>query len=329
MKSYNQKLIDQFESINISALQEPKRQYHLYADFVELVCIVNSGHVSRSDIIDRLTDEGVRFSPDDETLDGEIGLRDSEISDAQERWINVIFDLLQERSVCFGVNYPFIINDIGIILLEAEKTDLQLVYVYLLISSSLKYFPLVQDILTSEFEILCGNALKNFLPSKAIVKQFGKNSAFKGGALAKIQILADELNIQTNEHYLKQISPSSSQEEGLDIVGWIPFEDKNPNTLIILGQCACGKNWISKQHETKRYENFYEFYKHPPVHTLFLPYALSNQEGKFFQDKDIANQFLIFERRRLLEYSFNFEFNGSLFSKKIVELFLEYKEDIV
>lgn len=42
MKSFKQKLSEQLESINISALQEPKRQYHLYADFVELVSIVNS-----------------------------------------------------------------------------------------------------------------------------------------------------------------------------------------------------------------------------------------------------------------------------------------------
>ncbi len=329
MMNFNQKLEKQFQSISITALQEAKYNYHLYADYVEIVCLFTDGYVSKEDIIDRLTDEGVQFSPEDNTLDGETGLRETEISDAQEGWINTIYELIFERTESFGASYPFDVDDIGIKLIEDEKTQIQLLYLYLLISSSLKYFKKVQSILTSEFEVLSGKVLKEYLPEKAIVKQFGYNSDYYGNAITKIRKLAIELNIETDDYELNQISDYNSKEEGLDIIGWIPFEDKNPNLLIVLGQCGCGKEWDSKKFETSRYENFYHFYKQPPIHTLFVPYALSNMDGKFYQSKDIIKPTLIFERGRMLEYSHNVDFINSFQSNKIVEKCIEYCEDIV
>lgn len=114
MNNFKQKLAEQFKLLDISALEESKHHYHLYADYVELVCLLNEGYVSPTDIIDRLTDEGVKFSPEDETSDGEIGLRETEMSDAKESWINLIFDHIQEREKGFAINYPFIVDSTGI-----------------------------------------------------------------------------------------------------------------------------------------------------------------------------------------------------------------------
>lgn len=187
----------------------------------------------------------------------------------------------------------------------------------------------MQSILTTEFELLSGEVLKEFLPDKAVIKQFGKNTGYKGSARDKIRALADELNIDTDEYEINQISKQNNQEEGLDLIGWIPFKDNNPNTIIILGQSGCGKNWYGKKFETSRYENFFHFYKQPPIHTLFIPYAISSNEGRFYQSKDIVKPTLIFERKRLLEYSQNQDFFDYFKSKEIVERCIDFVEDIV
>jgi len=329
MTKFEQKLEEQFHSMYIATLNEPKYYYHLYADYVELVCLVTDGYVSQSDIIDRLIDEGAHFSPADRTPDGAFGLRETEITDAQESWIAIIFDLLMDRVSGFGCSYPFIVDATGINLIEGDKTNDQLLYIYLLVSSSLKNFKKVQAVLTSEFEILSEEVLKSFLPIKSIVKKFGSDSDYIGNAREKIKALATELNLDTDEYELNQISRHNSKEEGLDIIGWIPFEDKNPNSLIFLGQCGCGKDWFSKQIETSRYENFYRFYKQPPIHSLFIPFAISNKDCKFYQSKDIVHPTLVFERRRILEYSKHVVFDDSFLSSKVVEKCLEYREDIV
>jgi hypothetical protein len=195
-------------------------------------------------------------------------------------------------------------------------------------SSSLKYFKKVQHELTSEFEIICELVLKAFLP-QATVYGFGSNSKFTGSASEKIIALAQEINIDIRGRVINQISKYNSKEEGLDVVGWIPFKDNNPNTFVILGQCACGQNWINKQNETKRYDRFYDSYILPFVHALFLPQDLRNLKGRFEVDKDINNNTLVFERRRILEFSENIEFDDSYKSKVFVDKCIEFQEDIV
>ncbi len=328
MINFKQKLEEQFKSFNISALNETKNCYHLYADYVELICLCTNDYISPSDIIDRLNDSGIQFSLEEEKLDGEIGSRETEVNDTQEKWVNIIFDLLRERIVIFGDSYPFIIDKQGIKLINGHKKSIQLFYIFLLISSSLKDFKKVQNFLTNDFESLSEKVLKEYLPKKALTKAFGVNTKYKGNAKTKILTLAKELNIDTKDRYIEQISEKNSKEEGLDIIGWIPFEDKNPNSIIILGQCACGKEWKNKQFETRRYENFLEFYKQPFIHALFLPFAFSNK-GRFEQDKDITNNILIFERRRILEYLRESKFDNSFKSKQIVEKCLNCQEDIV
>ncbi|MCF6268081.1 MAG: hypothetical protein L3J41_00020 [Melioribacteraceae bacterium] len=326
--SFEQKLIEQFESLNISGINASKHLHHLYADYVELVCLISNEIVSKSDILDRLVDNVDNSSIIGKTLDGEIGDIETEISDKNESWITTIFNVLLERKEFLKDSYAFDIIE-NQIKLKSTIGSTQKFYLYLLISSSLKYFKKLQNVITSDFEILSEKVLTKFLPPKAIVKAFGNNSDFTGNAKEKIERLAYLLNLDVNDYEINQISPISSKEEGLDIIGWIPFDDSNANTLIILVQCGCGKNWVSKRFETSRYENFYRFYKHPPIHTLFIPYALSNKDGRFYQSKDIATPTLVFERIRIMQYVKAIDFNTDFQSKQIIEKCIDYQEDIV
>ncbi len=328
MKDINKKIEEQFASLNISLIYESKEQFYLYADYVELVCIISNNYVSSSDIVDRLTDNGLEFKLEKEKLDGQIGQIEAEIKDVEEGWISNIFEYLNERSSLFKKSYPFIVDNNGIKLINEKLSSQQRLYIYFLISSSLKFFHKLKHELISEFEIISEKALKAFLP-QSIVHGFGANSAYKGSARAKIKELAKDINLAYKERIVNQVSKYNSKEEGLDVVGWIPFNDNNPNTIIILGQCACGQNWIGKQNETRRYDRFYDSYILPFIHALFVPHDLKNAKGKFNFDKDINNNTLVFERLRLIELLGDFKFDETFKSKLIVDKCLEYEEGLV
>ena len=102
------------------------------------------------------------------------------------------------------------------------------------------------------------------------------------------------------------------------------------NQLIYLGQCSCGKDTESKFHDTRRFENYLSFYKSKPQHIMFIPYSLTNpRERKFYHSDLIEKDFLIFERKRIIDV-FNQEnvFQDSTMLK-IVESCIQHVVDIV
>lgn len=330
MKNFNKKLNEQFDSLKITILNEPKYKKHLYADFIELVSLFSNDYVSQNEIIDRLQDNGEVFKVE-ETPDGEIGLYETESQDKAESWMNSVFEYLITREKNYGTSYPFVIDKTKGIKNKDKKslTEKQKLYLFLLIASSLNFFPKIIDKLTSEFEILSENILKSYLPENAKVYGFGSNTKFTGNAQDKIKDLAKEVNVQFNDRIVSQVSKRSSKEEGLDLIGWIPFEDNNPNTIIILGQCACGKDWFSKQNETLRYDRFYYPYLLQFTHAMFLSCDINNNGDVFEFDKDITFNHLIFERRRLINLAKPDIFNDLIYSKIIIEKSINYIEDIV
>jgi hypothetical protein len=115
----------------------------------------------------------------------------------------------------------------------------------------------------------------------------------------------------------------------LDIVGWIPFQDKCMNLLVFLAQCACGKEYESKQHDIRRFGNYLNFYKSYPIHIMFVPYSLINPgEKKIYRSDLIENDYLFFERKRIMEFYDTSNFN-TLESSQVVQYCLKYRESIV
>jgi hypothetical protein len=319
------KIAEQLRTLKISNFQEPKINLHSYADFAEIISLVANNNVSPDDVLNRFTE--IDFDESSlEKSDGEIGQIEAEVTDKKEGWIESVFDFLDQRSIIFGDSYPFTIDKSGICLKE-ELSSSNFLYIYLLISSSLKFFPKIQYLLTSEFELVSKEVLNAMLPH-ATVYAFGSGSKFKGNARDKIKNLGKEINLDLRERILNQISINNSKEEGLDIVGWLKQSDNNPNTIIILGQCACGVSWQSKQNETRRYDRFFDFYLQPFIHALFLPIDLANRNGRFEIDKDINNNTLVFERRRIIELLKEFDITN-LKSMEMIDALIEFEEDVV
>ncbi len=324
--NFNRKLITQFKNFKVGKPDIARHKHHLYADYIEMLALFTNNHVTKSDILDRLFDEGIDLSENEDNLDGLYSDK-SENDDKNELWIIEIFNLIIYRVSLFASDYPFKLDKSGLILRD-NLSDGNKIYLSLLISSNLNYFKILQPELTAEFETISQQSLINYMPKNAKVKATGRNTEYSGYAREKITKIANEINIEINDKELSDVSDRNVQEEGLDLIAWIPFEDKIPNLITILAQCACGKDWINKQFETGRYENFFYFYKQQPIHVMYIPYALSN-DNYFFQAKDIIKGRIIFDRKRILEYLSNTDFFNKLKSKVIVDKCIEYVEDIV
>lgn len=324
--NFDEKLISQFRDFKVGKPNISKHKYHLYSDYIEMLALFTNSCVTKSDILDRLFDEGIELH-EDEDNSSDLYSDKSEKDDKNENWITEIFDLIGYRVSLFAIDYPFETNRGGIEL-KNNLSDKNKIYLSLLISSNLNHFKILQPELTTEFETISHQSLKNYMPANAKVKATGKNTEYSGYAKEKIKKIASEINIDTNDNELSDISDRNVQEEGLDLIAWIPFEDKIPNLITILAQCACGKDWIKKQHETGRYENFFNFYKQQPIHAMYIPYAISNNQS-FYQSKDINKGRMIFDRKRILEYLSNTDFFSTLKSNTIVDKCIEYEEDIV
>ncbi len=273
---------------NVDKPDYPKDDIHLYADFVELLAVFSRGDgVSYGDIQDRFYGE-----PDENNS--------TERNDANESFIDEIFALMEERKVLYGNKYPFEIGDEQIIMMNRDLSQQQKLYLFLLLSSSLDIFNSFNAEITTDFEIISHEVMKSFMPN-AIVKSFGKASEYKGSAKEKIRRLADDIGLETDDYEIGCIGERNVQERGLDVVGWVPLEDKCQNMVIFLCQCACGKKYASKQHDIRRFEHYYRFYRLKPLRTLFIPYALINPNNwKFYHSDDIEEEYLVFERLRIV-----------------------------
>lgn len=325
--TFDEKLQTFFSRINILLPNKHTRKLvHLYADYVEVISLFsNDNFISTSDVEDRFYDEGILHKS--KTADK----NQAEANDETEKWINEIFAEIKNREFSFGIDYPFIVENSDKIRLKdpANINNRNKLYLFMLLASNLDIFNIFQPELTTDFEILSYESLNGFMPNPSIVKSFGKNSEYIGTAQQKIKLLANDIKVSINEETLSEISELGNQERGLDLVAWIPFEDSIANKLLVLCQCACGKEWFKKLSETGRYENYFDLHRNKPVHAMFVPYSLLDiQKSRFHQSNEILNT-LIFERKRILNFIQDDSFFNAYPSKQVVDRCIIAEEDIV
>lgn len=329
--SFRDKLNNHFREFTVSAPNFPLNNKYLFADYIELISLFSGpNYVSLADIQDRLTDEGIlKLEEEDSSDTDEIGSDASAKNDEAENKVRDIFIELEQRSYLFDDLYPFEYTDYKI-RIKDELLFKHELYLMLLVSSNLNQFDSFQGELTTEFEKISFFALKKFLPTNASIKSFGRNSEYTGNAITKIKALADDMNIEVNDYEMSHIAKGNTQERGLDLIGWLPFKDEVPNMVVILGQCACGKNWSKKNHDTSRFKNYFRFYKSKPIQSLFIPYSLIDyKESKYYSSDDIEEGCLMFERKRLIDYFEEEDFFNDLKSKKLVDECIKVTEDLV
>ncbi|MCX6249409.1 MAG: hypothetical protein NTX61_01530 [Bacteroidetes bacterium] len=92
---------------------------------------------------------------------------------------------------------------------------------------------------TSLFEQVSNIALKNYLSGEAITIGF-PNAGNLSGQLDKLAGLLNEDRAAKNP-------PPKAKDDGVDVIGWNSFGDNRRGQLIVLMQCAAGKNWNLKK----------------------------------------------------------------------------------
>lgn len=322
--SFNSKLEKQFQNLTIDSPKVSKYIEHIYADYVELNALFLKEEVTIADISDKLKDvrdsnilEIEELDEEEEQMD-EIASLEAERNDIIEERFYSIFNICKDRQDLYATDeYPFIITETQI-RLKDDLSEKQKIYVLLLLCSNLNCFDSIKNELTCDFELLSYYALISYLPSKAVVESFGKNSRYVGNAENKIRELANDIGVEVDESQLSFISPKNAQERGCDIVAWVPFSDNIPNMLIALSQCACGKEWDTKQSDTQFFKSYFRFEKSSLIHIMFIPYAISNTGYRFYQHDRVLDC-LFFDRKRILEQFEDFEFFVKIKSLSAVE----------
>ncbi len=310
----------------------PKSCYceHYFCDYIELIALINNSDiVSVSDIYDR-------FKADDKTTDTEsANVPDNDVSDNDDKWNTKIqgwFDILKIRKETFQDFYPFSIDDNNHIKLEKNLSDNHKLYLFLLLSSSLRYIEKNTNILTSDFEKLSLEALKSYLPDNAKCHIFGTSSdRYTRTLKEKTDLLAEDLKYNT-KYKESSLNSNNTGDGGVDLVAWIPFKkDENQNNMqVFLAQCATGKEWVNKQYEPDKFiDNFIDF-KTRVKKAIFIPYDARNNNRDFSEQNSVLEDILFFDRIRVVYLlASNIKKIINLSSFEIVQYFIEYEEPIV
>lgn len=311
----------------------PKYLSHYYCDFIELYAFFYKEAVTRSEILDLFDDYNFGFDTGwiQDDFEDDAGLieiiddgRVAEENDKKESDITCLFKCLEDRMNNSSCKYAFIV-DTNSIELKDNLTFEQKIYLVLLFDSNLSVFREFKADLTSEFEQITYKVLSKMFSSNMVIKQFGKNSNYTGKAKDKINDLARDMKISTNQNEIDKISDKNTQDRGIDIILWQPYKDQIANNMIIyLVQCACGKDWMKKASEVFRYLAYFQFNGIQPLGILAISYGLS-LFGSFEQGDDIATtRGLVLDRFRLLEFVNEPDFleGANLVSIKLVDYLL-------
>ncbi len=298
---------------------------HYFCDYIELLALLNNGDiVSEADIYDRFLE--------DERINERGGFETSEINDHWESRISEWFILLDVRQSEYGRMYPFIVEN-NTIKLSQEMDNQKSGYLFLLLSSTRNYID-DNNLLTTDFERVSYEVLKDYLPSYAQVFQFGKSNVshvrYSGHITEKIDKLAEDLKSEPKykPHFF---APTNNGDGGLDIVSWVSFpQDINQcNIQVYLAQCATGDNWLSKQDDTHKFPTKYINFDGFVNYIMFIPYDGRNIDREFTEESKMGT-YLFFDRFRLLTILNDYSVFETISSfNDIVQKVIDYEEDII
>lgn len=221
----------------------------------------------------------------------------------------VLFNFLQSRKTYFDQYYPFeIVTGTHLRLLPAI-TRMQRMYIVLLLSSEMHLFsPSDRNRIGHLFEGLCRIPFAYLLPSTAEKRFFGAGAGdilptdYHGNLHDRLVALAADLNVDTSRIIEDPDELGPAGDAGLDWVGWVPFADTCDHQPVYFGQCACGANWVDKQHETSLsvWRNFLELNQSVQCFH-FMPRSFRRNSLDWFRRTQIVHELTLVDRYRLLK----------------------------
>lgn len=302
MMTYSELIDNSLNSITtkIESYNGDNTTDHKKCDYIETLALLSSDELYIDDLLSRFFSE---YSDRDNSLEEE----QSEISDKHEQGLIDLFEILKYRQELYKEDYPFEITD-NMIKLKDDLSNRQKLYIILLSCANLIFFEKnLQYKLTDEFEHITYCAIKQYLPHTFTIKKLGSNSDYRGNTREKLKALGKDINLRTEDEQIDAISSRANKEKGVDLIAWHSFIDNLPNTIILLIQCACGKDTLHKQHEPEAYKNYFIFKKQPII-SLATPKSVVVKPDYIQNINEVAmGDILFFDRLRLMELILNME----------------------
>jgi len=189
------------------------------ADWVELNVVYFQISLSKSKLISILEDN--EFEPDD--------------SDSWDEFYDSILQEIDRRIFLYGAGSP--IKIAGNVVEPVKNWQDCPEYILCLHFSYWGAENAHQG--TKLFERVSNEALKSYLSGKAITLGFPNANSLSD----QLDALAEELYEQRGN---RNPEPAD-KDRGVDVIGWIPFDDERNSQIIILMQCAAGRRWDKKK----------------------------------------------------------------------------------
>jgi len=254
-------------------------------------------------------------------------------NDSWSAHIHELYKHLAFRSRVFGDFYPFAADGtVGVLSVKHPLSLANKFYLSLLLSANLSYVGKEHHRLTSSFEVLSLEVLKQTLPSGAEAHIFGTSSLlprrYTGTLWKKINQLAGDLKERVIA-LESDFAGTDVGDGGLDLVGWCPCGDGLNSMPSVFGQSACTNDWVRKQ-ATSAMESWRRkmTFSACPHNMVFIPYCLRNADGSWHVGSTI--QSILIDRLRFVYFLKNkLDVFDSLPSRAFVDEILKGKESVV
>lgn len=256
--------------------------FHFMADWVELFITSNQRSIAKAEIKTVLNNVTAKEPSDD--------------------YIANLWGELIRREKLYGDNPPFIVNQGNIENNLDWKT--QPFYLTCLILSIFGNRTIILE--TAQlFERISNEAIKNYFQGESFI--FGFPSPLR----------LQEIAPRMSETFVSE-PPAHYKDRGVDLISWKPFKDDRPSQIVVLTQCASGKQWREKLSGIViRSWNQYIHWRTEPILAFTLPQMISNDPDVFEEYSNAGG--ILFDRARIYRNLHNQNINDSQLNQNLLD----------
>lgn len=301
-------------TMNFNIGEIRKNSSYLFADLAELIlmtgyngreslhkndleAVINTGEICPEEVDE---DEEV------EATYNELNISRAERHNRLEQQLEDVLTQLDYRSKALSPSYPFQVNKESI-KLNKILTEEQRVYRFVLACSRLRSFEGagISQLWAKYFTNLSKIAIRALLPNEAVIRIFDANSEDRANYYTHsldeaLKRLGKDLAVDVN--HVNCDKAGVAGDAGLDIVGFVNFNDGAKTSYALLGQCGAQETgWPKKTLEahSMRYRCYYHLlFEWPGV--MFTPVCYRDASGDWL-DPQAATGIILIDRVRLMK----------------------------
>jgi hypothetical protein len=243
----------------------------IISDWVELNVIHTSKPLSKAKLISLLGDNGY----------------EKDVDYDEDSLFDSVLQELQRRQTLYGNNPPFSVEN-NIVIPQNTWNERPEYFMCLLFS----YWGAANAGKgTRLFEQVSNLVLKSYLNGKAITLGF-PNEGDLPGQLDNIAATLSEDRAPVNP-------PAASKDRGVDVIGWLECEDSRKGQIIILMQCAAGRNWnLKKRIMLDVWSQYINWNYYTTVPSLSITEVVEDKNWS----ESVVNYGVVFDRARIFKY---------------------------